>query len=86
MSYLEKSRLENPEALLQAIEHALLLPRDNESCHEAFLPNASKPVKRFARNRKRGSSCDPALPQGPEIAQASESIWPRIEKLDDYEG
>lgn len=45
VSYLEKSRLENPEALLQAIEHALLLPRDNESCHEAFLPNASKPEK-----------------------------------------
>ena len=43
VSYVEKSRLEDPEVLLRAIDHALLLPRDDEFRQESFLPNATKP-------------------------------------------
>ena len=45
VSYLEKSSLENPEALLQAIDYALLLPRHDEFRPEAFLPNGTRPEK-----------------------------------------
>jgi len=45
VSYLEKSRLEDPDALLQAIDYALLLPRYDEFRQEAFLPNPTRPVK-----------------------------------------
>jgi CheY-like chemotaxis protein len=39
ISYLQKSNLENLDILLQAIDHALLLPRDDEFSEAAFLPN-----------------------------------------------
>ena len=39
VSYLQKSNLENFDLLLQSIDHALLLPRDNEFSEVAFLPN-----------------------------------------------
>jgi hypothetical protein len=39
ISYLQKSNLEDLDILLQAIDHALLLPRDEEFCEVAFLPN-----------------------------------------------
>jgi CheY-like chemotaxis protein len=42
VSYLEKSRLEDSAILLQAIDFALLLPRDNEFRQEAFSPNLSR--------------------------------------------
>jgi CheY-like chemotaxis protein len=32
VSYLEKSRLEDPDALLQAVDHALRVPRHDEFC------------------------------------------------------
>jgi CheY-like chemotaxis protein len=48
VSYLEKSRLEDPDILLQAIDYALLLPRYDEFRQTAFFPNLpehSKPSK-----------------------------------------
>jgi len=39
ISYLQKSNLEDLDVLLQAIDHALLLPRDDEFSQAAFLPN-----------------------------------------------
>src|ERR1700687_2695001 len=46
VSYLEKSRLEDPDVLLQAIDYALLLPRHDEFRPEAFLPTRQeKPSK-----------------------------------------
>jgi CheY-like chemotaxis protein len=39
VSYLEKQRLEDSSVLLQAIDHALLLPRHNEFHRPAFRPN-----------------------------------------------
>jgi CheY-like chemotaxis protein len=39
VSYLQKSNLENRDVLLQAIDYALLLPRDDEFSQPAFLPN-----------------------------------------------
>jgi hypothetical protein len=42
ISYLQKSNLENLDILLQAIDHALLLPRDDEFSEVAFLPNTPK--------------------------------------------
>jgi CheY-like chemotaxis protein len=39
VSYFEKTRLEDSESLLQAIDFALLLPRVNEFRPSAFLPN-----------------------------------------------
>jgi CheY-like chemotaxis protein len=45
VSYLEKSSLENPEILLQAIDYALLLPRHDEFRAEAFLPTGTRPEK-----------------------------------------
>ena len=38
-SYLQKSNLEDLDVLLQAIDHALLLPRDDEFSQTAFLPS-----------------------------------------------
>jgi CheY-like chemotaxis protein len=46
-SYLHKSRLEDPDVLLQAIDYALLIPRDDEYCEQSFIPN---PVRRRARS------------------------------------
>jgi CheY-like chemotaxis protein len=40
VSYLQKSNLEDLDVLLQAIDHALLLPRDDEFCQTSFLPNS----------------------------------------------
>ena len=39
VSYLEKSRLEEPEALLHAVDHALILPGHDEFSQASFLPN-----------------------------------------------
>jgi CheY-like chemotaxis protein len=39
ISYLQKSNLEDLDVLLQAIDYALLLPRDDEFSQTAFLPN-----------------------------------------------
>lgn len=39
IKYLQKSNLGDLDVLLQAIDYALLLPRDNEFSQEAFLPN-----------------------------------------------
>ena len=39
ISYLQKSNLEDLDVLLQAIDYALLLPRDDEFSETAFLPN-----------------------------------------------
>jgi CheY-like chemotaxis protein len=39
ISYLQKSRLEDMDVLLQAIDYALLLPHDDEFTQTAFLPN-----------------------------------------------
>jgi two-component system sensor histidine kinase ChiS len=39
ISYLQKSNLEDLDILLQAIDYALLLPRNDEFSEEAFLPN-----------------------------------------------
>ena len=40
ISYLQKSNLEDLDVLLQAIDHALLLPRDDEFCESSFVPNS----------------------------------------------
>jgi CheY-like chemotaxis protein len=45
VSYLEKSKLEDSEALLRAIDYALLLPRYDEFRQEAFRPNVTEPEK-----------------------------------------
>ena len=45
VSYLEKSRLEDPDALLQAVDHALLVPRHDEFRQETFFPNTMRPEK-----------------------------------------
>ena len=45
VSYLEKSRLEDPDVLLQALDYALLLPRYDEFRQEAFLPNPTRQEK-----------------------------------------
>jgi len=37
--YLQKSNLEDLDILLQAVDSALLLPRDDEFSQTAFLPN-----------------------------------------------
>jgi CheY-like chemotaxis protein len=39
ISYLQKSNLEDPDVLLQAIDHALLLPRVDEFSETSFHPN-----------------------------------------------
>ena len=39
VSYLQKSNLEDLDNLLQAVDYALLLPRDDEFSQTAFLPN-----------------------------------------------
>jgi CheY-like chemotaxis protein len=41
ISYLQKSNLEDLDVLLQAIDYALLLPRDDEFCETSFVPNSS---------------------------------------------
>jgi CheY-like chemotaxis protein len=46
VSYLQKSNLEDLDVLLQAIDYALLLPRDDEFSQTAFLPNVSGQRKR----------------------------------------
>ena len=43
ISYLQKSNLEDLDVLLQAIDYALLLPRDHEFSQTAFLPNEPGP-------------------------------------------
>jgi hypothetical protein len=39
ISYLQKSNLEDLDVLLQAIDYALLLPRDDEFSQTEFFPN-----------------------------------------------
>jgi CheY-like chemotaxis protein len=39
VSYLQKSNLEDLDILLQAVDYALLLPRDDEFSQTAFLPS-----------------------------------------------
>jgi two-component system, OmpR family, phosphate regulon response regulator PhoB len=43
VSYLEKSSLENSEALLQAVDDALLLHRRDEFCVESYHPKSTRP-------------------------------------------
>jgi CheY-like chemotaxis protein len=50
ISYLQKSNLEDMDVLLQAIDYALLLPRDNEFSEAAFLPNL--PWQSAGRNNR----------------------------------
>ena len=40
ISYLQKSNLEDLDVLLQAIDYALLVPRDDEFCETSFVPNS----------------------------------------------
>jgi CheY-like chemotaxis protein len=40
VSYLQKERLEDSDVLLQSIDYALLVPRDDEYCEQSFVPNA----------------------------------------------
>jgi hypothetical protein len=42
ISYLQKSNLEDLDVLLQAIDYALLLPRNDEFCEVSFLPNTPR--------------------------------------------
>jgi CheY-like chemotaxis protein len=46
VSYLQKSNLDDLDVLLQAIDYALLLPRADEFCETAFLPNLPEQSKR----------------------------------------
>jgi two-component system, cell cycle response regulator DivK len=46
VSYLQKSNLEDLDVLLQAIDYALLLPRQNEFSHTEFLPSLPAQSKR----------------------------------------
>jgi CheY-like chemotaxis protein len=39
ISYLQKSNLTDMGVLLQAVDYALLLPRNDEFCEVSFLPN-----------------------------------------------
>jgi CheY-like chemotaxis protein len=39
VSYLEKTRLDDPDVLLQAVDYALVLPRRDEFRQASFLPN-----------------------------------------------
>jgi CheY-like chemotaxis protein len=39
VKYLQKSSLEDMDVLLQTIDYALLMPRDDEFRQQAFLPN-----------------------------------------------
>ncbi|HXM11464.1 MAG TPA: response regulator [Terriglobales bacterium] len=41
VSYLQKSNLEDLDILLQAVDHALLLPREDEFSQTPFVPNLS---------------------------------------------
>jgi two-component system, sensor histidine kinase ChiS len=41
IKYLQKSNVEDPDVLLQAIDYALLLPRDDELSQNGVLPNSS---------------------------------------------
>jgi CheY-like chemotaxis protein len=41
VSYLQKSNLEDLDILLQAVDHALLLPREDEFSQTPFVPNPS---------------------------------------------
>ena len=52
VSYLQKSNLEDLDVLLQAVDYALLMPRDDEFSQTAFLPNppvVQEDVLRFGR-------------------------------------
>ena len=47
IKYLQKSNLEDLDVLLQAIDYALLLPRDDEFSETAFFPNLPEQSKRW---------------------------------------
>jgi CheY-like chemotaxis protein len=42
IKYLQKSNLEDMDLLLQTIDYALLMPRDDEFSARAFLPNTDE--------------------------------------------
>jgi len=46
IKYLQKSNLEDMDLLLQTIDYALLMPRDDEFSQRAFLPNTDRESKR----------------------------------------
>jgi CheY-like chemotaxis protein len=48
VSYLQKSNLEDLDVLLQAVDYALLQPRNDEFSQTAFLPNLPGQSKRPA--------------------------------------
>jgi CheY-like chemotaxis protein len=47
IKYLQKANLEDLDVLLQAIDYALLMPRDDEFSEQAFLPNTARHSKRL---------------------------------------
>jgi CheY-like chemotaxis protein len=47
IKYLQKSNLEDLDVLLQAIDYALLLPRNDEFSETAFFPNLPEQSKRW---------------------------------------
>ena len=49
VSYLQKSNLEDLDVLLQAIDYALLLPRQNEFSQTEFLPSLPALSKRSGK-------------------------------------
>jgi CheY-like chemotaxis protein len=46
IKYLQKSNLEDMDLLLQTIDYALLMPRDDEFSARAFLPNTVREGER----------------------------------------
>jgi CheY-like chemotaxis protein len=46
IKYLQKSNLEDMDLLLQTIDYALLMPRDDEFSARAFLPNTVREDER----------------------------------------
>ena len=59
VSYLQKSNLEDMDVLLQAVDYALLMPRDDEFSQSAFLPNppvVEQGVLRFGREGEEQGS------------------------------
>jgi CheY-like chemotaxis protein len=47
VSYLQKSRLEDSDVLLQAIDYALLIPRGDEYSEDSFAPSLLREAKRL---------------------------------------
>jgi CheY-like chemotaxis protein len=47
IKYLQKANLEDLDVLLQAIDYALLMPRNDEFSEQAFLPNTARQSTRL---------------------------------------